>query len=740
VRIAAASSNAACLRKLLLFGADPTSSSYDEEGRSVPSLAFAASRSSEDENALPVLNLLIDAGCDPNSMCHFGGNQQATAVFAIQNVSLLDALLKAGANPEIGTFEPPPRKQKTLLMLAVFQGEAGACETILNAGADIDAQSADGSTALMDAAFSDNEALVRLLIERGADIDIPGDNKRTALIIGATNASLAKRLLEAGADPNRALDNGISPLSRAIQEEDPELIDLFEHFGASPDRLPEHARERILHELNSCADQDIREHFASRYGIAANGEPESDDEPSPREIAEAVEAYLGTDPLASIKDVAKRIEDRAATDPEVIKVMQRASVAMAGAESRKSAKKAVGDVRERADKIGLAAASAAGDIEKVKELLDQGIESDEGIPSFAYAILTDQPAVFEVHVQKGVDVTATFDWTNSDGSISRATNGLILAVAARRDWAVERMLELGVDPGYETPKHETALLFAISMGYREAEELLFDKFTGFSQPALANALSSAATNGNAAAIARLLASGASVNSTVFGGWTPLKRATDSGHFEAVKLLLENGADCNIRDDEGWAPLLNAIENRDPNLVDLLLAHGADPNVAPPADAGRDSAGFSALMRAAHYGENEILRRLISAGADIHQVDSEGSSAIHYAAMHRHAECLKSLLDSGADISATNSESYTPLALFLIGLGPLASLESEVDEDEALEVLNLLLQNGADWNTAAEAAFAGSDSTQISVLGVAILGTELLELPRLAQALSNAAAH
>lgn len=737
VHFAALHSNATCLRQLLLFGADPTSSARDNQGRSMPTLAFAASRPTSDEHALPVLQMLIDAGCDSNAMADYGGHQEAVAVFAIQNVSLLNALLKAGANPEAGTIEPPPRERKTLLMLAVFQEELAACGAILDAGANIDACSADGSTALMDAAFNDNEECVELLIERGAHIDLRGDNQRTALIIGATNAVIARQLLEAGADPNTALDNGISPLSRAIQEEDPELVELLETFGASPDRLPGHAQAQILQELNSCVDESIREHFASTYGTKVTKPPYLADDDSPATLQESITAVLGPPTSPAVGDLAKRLGDMARTDPKVIQIMRRASDAIAGKDAKKAIKQSGQVLREKDDSKDLATASAEGDIERVADLLDQGIESDDGVPGFAYAIVNDQSETFEVYVQKGVDVTVTFDWTNSDGSVSSAVNGLIVAVAARSDWALKRMLELGIDPGHETPKHETALTFAIATGYREAQQLLFGRIAGLSQAALTNTLSFAAGNGNTDAISHLLAAGAQVNSTVFGGWSSLKRAVNGKHFDAAKLLLEHGADCNLRDDEGWSPLLNAIENRDIQLVKLLLAHGADPNTAPPVEAHIDGAGFSALMRAAHYGEDKILELLIVAGADLGQADAEGSSAIHYAAMHRHPGCIARLLEFGAGINSTNSESYSPLALFLLGLGPVAAIEGDIDEETAIETLELLLENGADWNAAAGSVLTEADDTRMTALDVAILGTELLELPRLSEALSHA---
>ena len=60
---------------------------------------------------------------------------------------------------------------------------------------------------------------MRALIEAGADINKATDNGATALYIGAENGheAVVRALIEAGADVNKARDNGGTPLLIAAQ-------------------------------------------------------------------------------------------------------------------------------------------------------------------------------------------------------------------------------------------------------------------------------------------------------------------------------------------------------------------------------------------------------------------------------------------------------------------------------------------------------------------------------------------
>ena len=83
-------------------------------------------------------------------------------------------------------------------------------------------------------------------------------------------------------------------------------------------------------------------------------------------------------------------------------------------------------------------------------------------------------------------------------------------------------------------------------------------------------LGEAARLNDLARLDRLLALGASVNSSEQLDSTPLKLACQKSHYGAVKRLLGAGADVNQTDSIGATVLHIALDNRDAELARLLL--------------------------------------------------------------------------------------------------------------------------------------------------------------------------
>ena len=84
----------------------------------------------------------------------------------------------------------------------------------------------------------------------------------------------------------------------------------------------------------------------------------------------------------------------------------------------------------------------------------------------------------------------------------------------------------------------------------------------------------AAKTGNAAAIERLAAEGASPNAKK-GGCPAVVRAVDNGHAGAVSALVRLGAGLDARDSAGWAALMYAAWRGLLECARALLAGGAD---------------------------------------------------------------------------------------------------------------------------------------------------------------------
>jgi ankyrin repeat protein len=175
--------------------------------------------------------------------------------------------------------------------------------------------------------------------------------------------------------------------------------------------------------------------------------------------------------------------------------------------------------------------------------------------------------------------------------------------------------------------------------------------------------------GDVSAIRHLLAHGASLHS--LGENLDLNGASFHGHWQLCQFLLERGADVNHPlPDTGESPLHAALSHAGRpayNLVvRVLLASGADPNHAttPGLETGsfmRDcrTKGETPLHRAAAFGDEEVIRLLLEAGATVDARDSQGDTPLSWASWHaRPGSVLKLLCHDRYRISEASAAHYS----------------------------------------------------------------------------------
>jgi ankyrin repeat protein len=122
----------------------------------------------------------------------------------------------------------------------------------------------------------------------------------------------------------------------------------------------------------------------------------------------------------------------------------------------------------------------------------------------------------------------------------------------------------------------------------------------------------------------------------FTGQTPFLRAAQAGDVKMMRLLLQYKADPNIATFGGTTPLMAAagvnwtveqtFDEGEPQLLEavkLAQSLGNDVNA-------KNVLGIRAIHGAANRGANEIIRYLVSQGADLNAVDNEKRSALVWA--------------------------------------------------------------------------------------------------------------
>ena len=111
---------------------------------------------------------------------------------------------------------------------AAKSGEAETVETLLGAGADLEARDREGGTALIIAAYYGHSAIVGSLLDKGAEVNARDEQGSTALMLAARNGhgEIVESLLGKGADVNaQASNNGTTALILAAAWGHGEIVD-----------------------------------------------------------------------------------------------------------------------------------------------------------------------------------------------------------------------------------------------------------------------------------------------------------------------------------------------------------------------------------------------------------------------------------------------------------------------------------------------------------------------------------
>ncbi len=174
-------------------------------------------------------------------------------------------------------------------------------------------------------------------------------------------------------------------------------------------------------------------------------------------------------------------------------------------------------------------------------------------------------------------------------------------------------------------------------------------------------LHQAAWQGDLPKIKALIASGANLDVRDTRGRTPLQVATHARQREAIKLLAKAGANLDLLEDDRYDAVTIAAVADDSATLSVLLSLGAK--------AGQITSRYdgTALIAAAHLGHDDVVRRLIAAGAPLDHVNNLHWTAVIESIVlgdggPRHQRTLAALIDAGASLALTDRQGNTPLQL------------------------------------------------------------------------------
>ena len=429
------------------------------------------------------------------------------------------------------------------LIDAVRAGDAAGVGRLLDGGADVNAASADGTTALHWAVHRDDARIAGLLLAAGAGVAVTNRYGVQPLMLAASNGSamLVSRLLAAGADPRAEMPGGETVLMTAARAGPAGAVRLLLEHGADPHARDEYSRQTALMwaaaRNNAGAIEALIDHGADVHARTPRRDPASGGSYFSSPSATGFTALLFAVRAGQL-DAARALLDAGADVNDTVSDGQSALVVAAA-----NANWELADyLLDRGADPTLAGAGW--------NALHQTVRTRRPNPSGGLAgpIPTgnvDSIDVIRKLIARAVDVDARMTRNGmKDGQRSRLNRlGATPFFLAAKNTDVEAMrvlVEAGADPLVPSADHTTPLMVAAGVA------IFIPGEDGGSLPGQeAEVL---------AAVRICIARGADVNAVNDRGETALHGAAFRGVNAVVDLLVERGARLDATTVEGWTPL------------------------------------------------------------------------------------------------------------------------------------------------------------------------------------------
>ncbi|XP_022326507.1 uncharacterized protein LOC111126282 [Crassostrea virginica] len=144
-----------------------------------------------------------------------------------------------------------------------------------------------------------------------------------------------------------------------------------------------------------------------------------------------------------------------------------------------------------------------------------------------------------------------------------------------------------------------------------------------------------------------------------------------------KCLLKAGVDPNSTDCEGNSLMHIVIENGLYDMAEVLISHD-NYNINQ-----EDRNGQTPLMLAVILGEEEIIRLLVRAGADINEINNAGKSALLIALEDAKFDIAEYLIKHGSDVNIVDRLGQSALFLTM----------SNISDHKCIKLLKKLIKAG-----------------------------------------------
>ena len=488
---------------------------------------------------LEIIQQLIDAGSDRRLTNELGESPFDWAIRYSAPLEVVWAL----------NFEGNPRHNPDLVW-AANQGELSKVKEMIEAGADPNSVDVNGMGTLLNF----HPEVTKYLLDHGANPDVQRNENILPVLTGVAgfNTACVKLMLTGGADANRSSEyNGETALHHAVCGDDVELVAALLEAGANPNQKSQAGKTTYMLWRDARTKGESPLHRAAAFGtpqviqllLDNGGDPSQQDKNKDTPLSWA--SWHARDKAV----IDQLFYEGAGVGPDYpkhfIKDYDKVSAKARSGES---------NVPRNDD---LVAAALAGNLSKVKGLIEAGADPNSVDANGMGPLLNFHPQVTKYLLEKGA---------NPDVQRNENIMPVISGVSANKE-CVRLMLDAGADVNRASDHNgETLLHFAASGDDLELIRMALN----------------AGANPNAQTIPGMKTFSLWRDARVRGE-TPLHRAAAWGSDEVIQMLIDAGADLEVRDAHDDTPLSwGSWYRRDKSMIDLLAYEGATvgPDIPP----------------------------------------------------------------------------------------------------------------------------------------------------------------
>lgn len=540
------------------------------------------------------------------------------------------------------------------LHVAVRSGNTEMCKKLITVGANLEAKDKDGNSPLHLAVKHKQEAIVSLLLSHGVSAHTPNQAGKTAfnLALSSGNDEMCKNLLKANADLRAQVKVSDCFLREAIAYKQPAMVELLLAYDAPVDAT-NFSSETALHLAVCSGSTEICEKLI-KAGAALNASDESGNNPLHLAVELKHEAMV-----ALLLDYGAPV-----------------------------------DATNASSETALHCAVRSGNTEIVEKIIKAGANLG------AQDRYGNSPLHIAVHFEHEamVDLLLDYEAPAQDRNHENKTP-LEVAVIKSSLSVVKKLLPLSQFQFLKSiPRKGTQRSIFVEKAVTRLEHLSeldssdrMKEFLKEEQPRINNQLLAAAKKGGAdvTAFEKALEQGAHINACYKNGRTPLYLAAETGSLEKVHYLIRMGADISLQATLKkqppliLSPLDIAKQNGHEEVIKFLesikdlkkeLTTAAQEGnsetierllkpISPLSTlACRRYAIAESLSVAAKRGHFEVVKVLLTAGANANARNTKGRAALHEAAKKGHLDVLALLLEAGAFVDFPAKSGVTPLYL------------------------------------------------------------------------------